>query len=120
INQFGILLVAMVSMIVVAWSLRALPGLADHMNRHGSIKLLLWWRLLIGGVVPIALAYMIFDSFHAVVETPYGGYPTWMIALFGWGAAASVMVAGYVLAPTRWRPGTSLETPADDAEGAER
>ncbi|WP_313407126.1 sodium-dependent transporter [Aeromicrobium sp.] len=120
INQFGILLVAMVSMVVVAWSLRALPQLADHMNRHGSIKLLLWWRLLVGGVVPIALAYLAFDSFRAVVETPYGGYPTWMIALFGWGAAASVMVAGYLLAPIPWRRGTSLEAPTDDTEGVER
>lgn len=120
INQFGILLVAMVSMVVVAWSLRALPQLADHMNRHGSVKLLLWWRLLVGVVVPIALAYLAFDSFRTVIETPYGGYPTWMIALFGWGAAASVMVAGYLLAPIRWRAGTSLEIPADDEEGVER
>lgn len=120
INQFGILLVAMVSMVVVAWSLRALPQLADHMNRRGSIQLLLWWRLLVGGVVPIALAYLAFDSFHEVVKTPYGGYPTWMIALFGWGAAASVMVAGYILAPIRWRHDTSLDAPTDDTEGVER
>lgn len=123
INQFGILLVAMVSMIVVAWSLRALPQLADHMNRRGSIKLLLWWRLLVGGLIPIALAYMVFDSFHAVVQTPYGGYPTWMLALFGWGAAALVMVLGYVLAPMPWKPGTSLDVPADEgaeSEGADR
>ncbi|MFH7324810.1 sodium-dependent transporter [Aeromicrobium sp. JJY06] len=120
INQFGILLVAMVSMVVVAWSLRALPQLADHMNQHGSVKLLLWWRLLVGVVVPIALAYLAFDSFRAVVETPYGGYPAWMIALFGWGAAASVMVAGYLLAPIPWRAGTTLQVPAEDTEGGER
>ncbi|WP_110240397.1 sodium-dependent transporter [Nocardioides gilvus] len=111
INQFGILLVAVVSMVVVAWSLRALPLLADHMNRRGSIKLLLWWRLLLGLVVPIALAYMVFNSFRDAVETPYGGYPGWMIALFGWGAAALVMVLGYVLAPMPWRKDTSLEDP---------
>ncbi|MBC9225514.1 sodium-dependent transporter [Aeromicrobium sp. 636] len=118
INQFGILLVALVSMVVVAWSLRALPELADHMNRRGSIKLRLWWRLLVGGLVPIALAYLVFDSFRTVVETPYGGYPTWMIAVFGWGAAAVVMVAGYVLAPTPWRPGTSLDGPDETADEA--
>ena len=120
INQFGILLVALVSMVVVAWSVRGLPELADHMNRHGSIRLGLWWRLLVGVVVPVPLAYLVFDSLKAVVETPYGGYPTWMIALFGWGAAAAVMVAGYILAPTRWRAGTSLDVPTHDTEGAER
>ncbi|QCX26147.1 sodium-dependent transporter [Nocardioides jishulii] len=115
INQFGILLVATVSMVVVAWSLRALPLLADHLNVHGSIPLLLWWRVLVGGVVPIALAYMVFDSFQAVVETPYGGYPTWMIALFGWGAAAAVMVLGYVISPIPWREDTSLADPGEEA-----
>jgi len=120
INQFGILLVALVSMVVMAWSLRALPELADHMNRHGSIRLGLWWRLLVGVVVPVALGYLVFDSFRTDVETPYGGFPTWMLALFGWGSAAAVMVAGYILGPTRWRPGTSLDAPTDDIEGADR
>lgn len=120
INQFGILLVALVSMVVLAWSLRALPELADHMNHHGSIRLGLWWRLLVGVVVPVALGYLVFDSFKTDIETPYGGFPTWMLALFGWGSAAIVAVAGYVLAPTRWRPGTSLEAPVDDIEGADR
>ena len=36
INQFGILLVAVVSMLVLSWGLRALPTLADHLN-HGRL-----------------------------------------------------------------------------------
>ncbi|MBE7324532.1 sodium-dependent transporter [Nocardioides sp. Y6] len=115
INQFGILLVATVAMVVVAWSLRALPLLADHMNAGGSIKLLLWWKVLVGGLVPVALAYMLFEAFRIDVETPYEGYPTWMLALFGWGSAAAVMVLGYVLAPMPWRKDTSLEDPGLDA-----
>ncbi|MDN4175920.1 sodium-dependent transporter, partial [Nocardioides sp. SOB77] len=37
INQFGILLVAVVSMVVVVWGLRALPQLAAHLNDHSSV-----------------------------------------------------------------------------------
>lgn len=115
INQFGILLVATVSMVVVAWSIRGLPLLGDHMNRRSSIKLLAWWRVLIGVVVPVALAYMLFDSFKAAVEEPYGGFPIWMLALFGWGAAAVAMLCGYLFAPIPWRKGTSLADPGVDA-----
>ena len=43
------------------------------------------------------------------VNTPYGGYPTWMLALFGWGAAAAAMLVGYLLAPMRWREGIELD-----------
>lgn len=115
INQFGILLVAFVSMVVVAWAIRALPQLAEHMNRNGSFRLRAWWLWLIGGLVPIVLGYLLFESFHADIKTPYEGYPTWMLALLGWGSAALVMLLGYVLAPVSWRKGTTLEV-ADGEE----
>ncbi|NLC98977.1 MAG: sodium-dependent transporter, partial [Actinomycetales bacterium] len=36
INQFGILLVAVVSMLIVVWGVRALPLLSEHINRGAS------------------------------------------------------------------------------------
>jgi hypothetical protein len=35
VNQYGILVVALVSMLVVAWAVRALTGLSGHLNVHG-------------------------------------------------------------------------------------
>lgn len=94
INQYGILLVAVVSMVVVAWVLRALPGLADHLNVHGSLRLGRIWFVLVGGLVPIALGYVLVDAFRADLATPYGGYPAWMLGLIGWGAAAAAIIVG--------------------------
>ncbi len=108
INQFGILMVAVMSMIVVAWAMRKLPVLADHLNHNGSIHLGLWWRLLIGLVTPLMLGYVLIQAFWTDVQTPYEGYPTWMLATFGWGAAALVMLLGYVLSPVPWRQGTDF------------
>ncbi|MDP2775504.1 MAG: sodium-dependent transporter, partial [Nocardioides sp.] len=54
INRFGILLVAVVSMVVVVWVLRALPTLAEHMNRNGSVRLGPWWIALMAVVTPLA------------------------------------------------------------------
>jgi NSS family neurotransmitter:Na+ symporter len=114
INQFGILLVAVVSMVVVAWGVRALPLLSDHLTEGGSLPVGAWWRVLIAYVTPIALVYVLFEAFRTDLGTPYEGYPQWMLLLIGWGSAAGVVVAGFVLARFPWRAGTSLADPAQE------
>ncbi len=111
INQFGILLVAVVSMVVVAWGLRALPLLGEHINRGASIKAGLWWRVLVSIITPIVLGYILFESFRADIAAPYGDYPMWMLAVFGWGIAGVVAVMGFLLTLIPWREETSLEDP---------
>ena len=117
VNQFGVLLVAVVAMLVLAWGVRALPQLQDHLNERGSVPIGAWWRVLISVVAPLALAYVLVQAFLDDLETPYGGYPGWMLATFGWGAALLVIVVGLAAARLPWRPGTSLEAPVQDAVG---
>ncbi len=108
LNQFGILLVAVVSMVVVTWGLRALPMLAAHLNDGGSVHVGAWWRLLVGVVAPAALTYVLVDAFITDIRTPYGAYPGWMLAVFGWGAAAAVAVLGFLAARMPWRGDAGL------------
>jgi NSS family neurotransmitter:Na+ symporter len=115
INRFGILLVAVVSMVVLVWVLRALPTLADHMNRNGSVKLGTWWVVLMSFVTPVALTYILVSDFIDHVQEPYGGYPTWMLLTFGWGAALAVIVFGFVAARMRWRAPDALTIPKEGA-----
>jgi NSS family neurotransmitter:Na+ symporter len=119
INQFGILLVAVVSMLLISWGFRALPLLADHLNHNGSVHIGAWWRVLISVVAPVALAYILIDGFITDVETAYEGYPQWMLLTFGWGAAAAVVVLGFLATTIPWRSETSLETPPSAADAAE-
>jgi neurotransmitter:Na+ symporter, NSS family len=114
INRFGILLVAVVSMIVLAWVVRALPMLADHMNVNGSVPLGRWWLALMALVAPIALAFVLVQDFIDNVQEPYGGYPGWMLAVFGWGAAAAVIIFGFVAARIPWRHKDALTIPGDN------
>jgi NSS family neurotransmitter:Na+ symporter len=116
INQFGILLVAVVSMLVVSWALRALPVLADHLNHNGTVPIGTWWRVLISVIAPVALAYILVDGFLTDIDQPYEGYPQWMLLTFGWGSAVAVIVVGFLAASVGWRPGTSLETPRTSAD----
>lgn len=116
INQYGILLVAVVSMLVVAWALRSLPVLADHLNHNGSLKLGKVWFALIAVVAPLVLGYILVDALVTDIKTPYGGFPAWMLAVFGWGGAVSVVAFGLVASLVRWRAGTPLQEPYERIE----
>lgn len=115
INKFGILLVAVVSMLVVAWVLRALPALARHLNRYGTIPVKGWWIALISVLTPAALGFILIKELLDTVAETYGGYPGWMVGVFGWGVAAAVVVVGLLVTVVKWRPDTPLTVPDEDA-----
>jgi len=115
INHFGILLVAVVSMVMLAWVFRAVPTLARHLNRHGSLKLGYVWMALVSVITPAALAWVLVDQFRTDIETPYEGFPTWMLGWLGWGVAGGVIVVGLLASLVPWRRVTSLDV-EDDAD----
>ncbi len=124
VNQYGILVVAVVSMLVVAWVVRALPGLAAHLNRTGSLPLGRTWFALVAVITPVALGYVLIDAFIVDLTTPYGepgtDYPGWMLAVLGWGSAGIVVVFGVLASLVRWRKETPLDEPYDRIEGDAR
>ena len=118
INKFGILLVAVVSMVALAWVARALPALAADLNTATSVHVGAWWRLLVAVLGPVVLTYILVDYFVETVQEPYGGYPEWMLGVFGWGAAGLALVLGIIGSLLPWPKGTSLVSPT--ADGADR
>lgn len=116
VNRFGILLVAVVSMLVIAYLVRGLPGLGDHLNRFGSIRVGAVWRVLVSVLAPAALTLVLALELLADLRTPYGGFPTWFLLVFGWGLCVLLPLIGFALARTRWRDGTPLDVPHDDEE----
>jgi NSS family neurotransmitter:Na+ symporter len=111
INRFGILLVAVVSMLVLSWVFRRTGLLRDHLNRDGSVHLGRWWLALIGVVTPAALTYILVKEVLDNLETPYGDYPSWMLNTLGWGMAVAVIVLAFLASLVPWRRQTSLEDP---------
>jgi NSS family neurotransmitter:Na+ symporter len=111
INRFGILLVAVVSVLVVAWAYRDLPDLRAHLNASASLHLGRWWAALIGVIVPAVLAFVLVREARATLAEPYGDYPSWLIASVGWGAAIGVIVVAVVLTVLPWNARTSLDRP---------
>lgn len=113
INRFGILAAAVASMVVLAWVVRAIPGLAAHMNINGSIRLGRLWTLLVSVVTPLALGIVLVREVLEDLRTPYGDYPAWMIGLFGWGAVVAVLLFGVLASLIPWRQQTSLVPPPE-------
>ncbi len=118
INRFGILLVAVVSMLALSWVFKKTGLLRDHLNRDGSVHLGRWWLALIGVVTPAALAFILVNEVIDNLQTPYEDYPTWMLNTLGWGVAGAVLVFGILASTIPWRRDTSLEDPESvDAQG---
>ena len=112
INSFGILLVAVVSMLVLAWAVRTLPVFATHLNEYGSVPVRMWWIVLISAITPAGLTVVLVKEFIDTIEKPYEGYPDWLLNSAGWGLAAAVIVFGVLATLVRWRPDTPLTVPA--------
>lgn len=111
VNQFGILACALVVVIVVGSGLGALPKLARHMNRHSSIKLGTGWMVLVGGVGPAALGYMLLNELQTKITESYSGYPTWFNGVFGWGMAGVLIVGAALLSLIPWSKKSKVDDP---------
>lgn len=111
VNQFGILACALVTVIVVGAGLGALPKLAKHLNRHSSIKLSTGWMVLVGGVGPAALGYMLLNELQSKIGEQYSGYPAWFNGIFGWGMAGALIVFAVLLSLIPWSRGSKLNDP---------
>jgi neurotransmitter:Na+ symporter, NSS family len=105
INNFGIALVGLVQIIVIAWIVRELDLLKRHANAISDIDLGTAWKVVLAGVTPILLGFVIIDKLR---ETILNGYPIddpypWSFLLFtGVAAAVAAVVLGVLLSLKKW------------------
>ena len=111
VNQFGILACALIIVIVLGAGLGLLPKLAKHLNRHSSIKLGTGWKVLVGGVGPAALGYMLINELQTKMAEQYSGYPAWFNGIFGWGMAGALIVGAVLLSLIPWSSNSKLNDP---------
>ena len=102
VNLFGILAAGLCAIIVVAYLVRALPALAEHLNRYSSIKVGKIWMLLLAVVTPLVLGYSLIQSVIKLIQTPYEGYPADMLAIFGWGMSGLLLVGAIIVSLLPW------------------
>src|SRR5690606_29775260 len=86
----------------VAWLLYKLPALQEHLNRRSSFGVGLIWKLLVGLLSPIVLGYLFVSELITKISSPYEGYPTWFLAVFGWGMVIALVVLAVLLSLLPW------------------
>lgn len=112
INNFGIVGAALVIVIVVAWVIRKLPTLGDHLNTVSSFKVGWTWFIFVSVVTPAILIYMFVNEIKDRIMGGYEDMPTWFVNTFGWGVAAGLVVAAIVVSRIPWKGGTPARTDA--------
>lgn len=102
VNAFGIMAVALVAVIIVAWVFHKLPALQEHLNRRSSFRVGLVWKLLVGALAPIVLGYLFVTELITKIQTPYMGYPVWFLGIFGWGMVVALVIFAVLLSLLPW------------------
>src|SRR5690606_18300719 len=60
INQFGVALLGLIEVVLIAWVLREIKNLKEHANEISDIKLGSWWTVSLSFITPIVLGYMMY------------------------------------------------------------
>ncbi|MFK3938422.1 sodium-dependent transporter [Alkalihalobacillus sp. NPDC078783] len=103
INNFGIAVSGLISVIVVSWVLRKLPELKAHTNEVSDFKIGGWWTFCLSVVTPLVLGVMLVQNLITNLTTNYEEYPTGFLITFGWTVAVLAIVFGFILTMVKWR-----------------
>ena len=114
INQYGIVVAAFVSVIVISWVTRQLKPLQEHANATSAIRLGALWRVVLGAVTPAVLGWMLWDSLQTELSENYGGFSNSFLLGAGWGVALGALVLGILLSLVPWKQ--SRQTTAAEKE----
>ena len=103
INNYGLVLSALVEVVLVAWIVRQLGSLQQHLNERSYVSAGRWWILALTIITPVLLGVVTAFNLYSELTSRYGDYPLSGLLIFGWGTAILVIVAGFVLQGVRSR-----------------
>lgn len=94
INNIGVVLGGLMSIVLVAWFKRAhLNPLVEHNNAISSVKLGGLWKFMLTVVTPSVLIVSMFLTVKALIQQGYGEYSNSLVLLVGWGAVFTCALA---------------------------
>lgn len=113
-NNIGIVGGAVIAVVMVTWVFRRLDLLAAGLNRYGSFTVGPIWKTFIGVVLPVVLGALLVMDLHEKRTEGYGGFDTWVIATFGWGALGLIAALAVVLSFIPWQRHSAIHTEVGD------
>jgi NSS family neurotransmitter:Na+ symporter len=112
INQFGVAVLGLVEVVLVAWILRKVGVFKAHANEISDIQIGSWWTICIGFITPLVLGYMMYEllmlnltrGFETESGTGnYEGYSNAFINWSGWSVAIGALIIGIILGVLKWK-----------------
>ncbi|BAC14324.1 sodium-dependent transporter [Oceanobacillus iheyensis] len=123
INQFGVAMLGLVEVVLIAWILRKSNVLKSHANSVSDIRLGSWWTICLTVITPIVMGYMMLGLFKQnllrefdTATGNYGEYANTFITFGGWTVAIAALVIGIVLSLTKWKSNELTEYTEQDKE----
>ncbi len=102
INNYGVVLAALVEIILVGWVFRSLKDLQGHANGISDISLGNWWVICLKYITPVVLGIMLYMNIKTDLETSYSGYPVMFNFYFGWMVALGALIVGFLFSFGKW------------------
>ena len=96
INTFGVLLGGLIEVVLLSWFFR-LETIREHVNRTSDFMVGSWWTFCLKFFTTFVVAYMLVMKCVGVVTTPYGGYPSAVLGVYGWAVVAVLPVIAIIL-----------------------
>lgn len=126
INQFGVAVLGLVEVVLIAWFLRKLRTLRTHADEISDIRIGPWWTVSLTFITPVVLGYMLYQLLRdnimrrfATDTGNYEGYPDAFILYSGWAVAIGALVIAIVVTFFKWRKqdeATEEEIPTKEAK----
>ncbi|TQS75997.1 sodium-dependent transporter [Ornithinibacillus gellani] len=123
INQFGVALLGLVEVVLIAWVFRKLGEFKSHANEISDIRLGSWWTISLGLITPLVLGYMMFDLLKTNLlrefDSPtgnYEGYSDTFILFGGWAVAILALIVGILFATSKWKKDPTYVEDTDKKE----
>jgi len=123
INQFGVAVLGLVEVVLIAWVFRKLNEYKLHANAVSDIRLRAWWTISLILITPVVLGFMMYGLFKDNLlrnfdnETGnYGGYSDAFNFGTGWAVAIGVLVVAIILSMMKWKHNHSQQAPEDKEE----
>jgi NSS family neurotransmitter:Na+ symporter len=102
LTHYGLVVVGIFECILVGWCFR-LKVLRNHINRISSVKLGIWWDILIKYFVPLVLGIILFGDLYNELSKPYGGYSWASLILIGRDWVLLTLIAAFIIASRPWK-----------------
>lgn len=104
LTHYGLIVVGIAECVLVGWFFK-LNVVREHLNKISSIKLGLWWDILIKYFVPLVLVITLIWDLSKELKEPYGGYSWASLISIGVDWILLTLIAAFAIASRPWKTG---------------